>query len=561
MDRKVCGQTVWAGSVLTTLLLAACSGCTSPHASSPSAARAAGSLKEYTTVRLTADLSGLSPNQRRMIPPLIEAAKQMDAIFWLEACGDKNKLPALIADADLRRLAEINYGPWDRFHENRPLAAKVGPRPEGAEFYPHDMTKSEFEQHLAKHPQDAAVFKSEYTLIRRGQDGSLTAVPYHVAFAAQVQAAAAKLREAAALADDPALRKYLELRAAALLNDEYRESDIAWLDVKDSPIDCVIGPIEHYEDGLFGYKTTHEATIFIKDHEWSRRLAGFVPLLPALQKGLPVPDAYKKETPGSASALGVYDAVYCAGFANAGAKGIGVNLPNDESIQLNIGARRLQSRNVMRAKYDRTLVPIAALMIAADQRGHVTFDAMFEDVLFHEVAHGLGVKNTITGKGLVREALKEQGEPLEEAKADIVGLHIIAELRRQGRISEGELADNYVTYLADTMRVNRFGGADAYGQTSMLTFNFFKQRGAITRDAASGTYRVNIEQMGQAVEALAAKLLVLQGDGDYEAAKAFAEASFKQDPQLEADLEPVRNSNIPVDLAFEQGLEVLTSPP
>lgn len=541
---------------LTTFILGP--GCVSPGASTEPKPDVAARVGRYAPVRLTADLSRLFPGQRKMIPLLIAAADQMDQIFWMEVCADKDALFSKATDAHVRRFVQINYGPWDRVGGDEAFVAGVGPKPAGAGFYPADMTKEEFQRHLAAHPEDKPAFTSQYTLIRRDSTGRLIAVPYRVAFAAQVKAAAEKLWEAAALAEDPALRKYLDLRASALLDDNYRDSDLAWLDVKDSPIDCVIGPIEHYEDGLFGCKTTHEATIFIKDHEWSRRLAGFVPLLPALQKGLPVPDAYKSESPGSASDLGVYDAIYATGYANVGAKPIGVNLPNDESIQLDHGARRIQIKNVMRAKYDKILAPITELMIAADQRRHVTFDAMFEDVLFHEIAHGLGIKHTITGKGLVREALKEQGEPIEEAKADIVGLHLIAELRRQGRITDGELLDNYVTYVADIMRLNRFGSTDAYGQTSMLTFNFLKSQGGITRDPATGTYRAEVGKMTRAVDALAARLLTIQGNGDYHAAKAFVEASCTQDPQLEADLLRVRKSDIPVDLVYEQDPGVLS---
>lgn len=563
-----------ATRLLTTTLFAfAClaifSGCahkdgmkTSPDrpnvADQPPAPRPAADLvKQYSPVLLSADLAALTPAERKMIPLLVAAADQMDRVFWLEFYGDKEKLLSSTADPDLRRYLEINYGPWDRIGNDAPFLPDAGPKPAGVNFYPADMTKEEFEGHLAAHPEDKPAFTSQYTVIRRDAKRGLIAVPYREAFAPRIQAAATKMKAAAALAEETPFGKYLALRADALLSDEYDKSDIAWLAVKDSPIDYVVGPIEHYEDGLFGRKTTHEATIFIKDVEWSRRLAGFVPLLPALQKGLPVPDAYKKESPGSASDLGVYDAIYATGYANVGAKPIGVNLPNDEKIQLEHGARRLEIKNVMRAKYDKILVPITDLMIAPDQRRHVTFDAMFEDVLFHEIAHGLGIKNTITGKGIVREALKEQGETLEEAKADIVGLHLIAELRRQGKITDGELLDNYVTYIADIMRLNRFGGTDAYGQTSMLTFNFLKERGAIARDEATGTYRAVVEKMTPAVDALAAKLLTIQGDGDYDAAKAFAEASCKQDPQLEADLQRVRKSPIPVDLVYQTDPTVL----
>jgi hypothetical protein len=514
-------------------------------------------VNQYATVRLVSDLNDLTANERRMIPLLIEASEQMDQLFWLESYGDKSELLRWIADADTRHFAEINCGPWDRLAENRPFVPGIGPKPEGANFYPHDMTKQEFEQHIARSPGDESTFKSQYTVIRRDKTGGLIAVPYHEAFAAQTQRAAAKLREAAALADDAALRKYLDLRAEALLTDDYRQSDLAWLDIRNNTIDCTIGPIEHYEDGLFGYKTAHGATVMVKDRQWSQRLDRYTALLPGLQRGLPVPDAYKAETPGSASDLGAYDAVFCAGDNNAGPKGIAVNLPNDEQIQLDKGARRMQFKNIIRAKFEKVLSPIADKMISPDQRRHVTFDAFFEDVMFHEVAHGLGIKNTVNGKGPARVALREQFSALEEAKADMVGLHIIAELRRQGQITEGEALDNYVTYLADVSRLVRFGATDAYGQTTAMVFNFLKERGAFIRDAKTGTYRVDIEKTRTAVDALVAKLITLQGDGDYEGTKTFMAKTGKLDPQLDTDIERIRKADIPVDLVFEQGVQVL----
>jgi hypothetical protein len=514
-------------------------------------------VHQYAPVRLTADLSTLTPNERNMIPLLIAASEQMDQLFWLESYGDKAELLQRVTDPDTRRFVEINCGPWDRLGEDKPFVAGISAKPEGANFYPHDMTKKEFEDHIAKNPADEKAFKSQYTVIRRDNSGKLVAVPYREAFMEQTHRAAALLRQAASMTDDPALRTYLDVRAEAFLTDNYRDSDLVWLDIKNSNIDLTIGPIEHYEDGLYGYKAAHGATLMVKDQEWSRRLDRYAALLPGLQRGLPVPDAYKAETPGSASDLGAYDAIFCGGDCNAGPKAIAVNLPNDEEIQLSKGARRMQLKNVIRAKYDKVLSPIADRMISPDQRCHVTFDAFFENVMFHEVAHGLGIKNTINGKGVVRVALREQFSTLEEAKADIVGLHLIAELRRQGQITEGQLIDNYTTYLADIPRLVRFGATDAYGQTTAMVFNFLTEHGAFVRDAKTGAYRVDPQKAPAAVDALAAKLVILQGDGDYDGAKGLIEKMGKLDPQLNADMERIRKADIPVDLVFEQGPAVL----
>ena len=312
-------------------------------------------LAQYTTVRLTADLDKLTENERQMIPLLIDAARSMDAIYWRQAYGNRDSLLQSIQDPGTRRYAEINYGPWDRLDGNAPFIEGVGPKPKGAGFYPRDMTKEELEAAAAKSPALGKALRSQYTIVRRDTAGALVAVPYHQAFADQIPPAAAKLREAAELAEDPGLRRYLELRARALETDDYQPSDLAWLDMKDNTIDVVIGPIETYEDQLFGNKAAHEAFVLIKDKEWSGRLARYAAMLPSLQSELPVPAAYKRERPGSDSDLNAYDAVYYAGDANAGSKTIAINLPNDEEVQLRKGTRRLQLKNAMQAKFDKIL--------------------------------------------------------------------------------------------------------------------------------------------------------------------------------------------------------------
>ena len=552
-----------------TLLLGAaiaiCAGCASARPAAPPAAAngvepsmsVKDRLEQYTTVRLDADLRDLGADERKMIAILIDAARAMDDIFWLQAYGDPAPLLTSVSDPALRRLLEINYGPWDRLDGDAPLLPSVGPKPEGARFYPEDMTKEEFERAIDGDPARTALFKSEYTLIRRGPDRTLQAVPYHEAYAERTRHAADRLREAAALAADPGLKRYLELRAEALLTDRYRDSDLAWLDMKTNRIDVVIGPIETYEDRLFGSKAAHEAYVLVKDMEWSRRLARYASLLPDLQRGLPVPEAYKAERPGTDSDLNAYDAVYYAGHCNAGSKTIAINLPNDESVQLEKGTRRLQLKNAMRAKFDAILQPIAGVLIAPDQRRHVTFDAFFGTVMFHEVAHGLGIKNTVNGRGSVRDALREEAGALEEGKADILGLHMITRLHERGELGAAPLEDSYVTFLAGIFRSIRFGATSAHGQANLARFHFFEQQGAFTRDERTGTYRVDFARMRQAVDALSERILRLQGDGDYQGVKRFMAELGRMDPALRADLDRLARAEIPVDIVFEQGASVL----
>jgi hypothetical protein len=514
-------------------------------------------VAQYAAVRLTPDLSGLTDKERKMLPLLIDAASTMDSIFRRQLYPGYDSLLPSLRDSSLRRFLEINYGPWDRLDGNAPFVPGVGERPPGVEFYPHDMTKEELEQAAMKSPALAQALRGQYTVVRRDSARRLVAVPYHEIYGPELRHAAAKLREAAALAEDPDLGRYLMLRSKALVTDVYQPSDLAWLDMKNNSLDLVIGPIESYDDGLFGYKTAAEAFVLIKDKEWSSRLARYASLLPALQRGLPVPDAYKREKPGTASDLNAYDAVFYAGEANAGSKSIAINLPNDEQVQLRKGTRRLQLKNAMRAKFDRILHPIAQELIAAEQQEDISFDAFFANVMFHEVAHGLGIKNTINGKGTVRAALKEQAGALEEGKADILGLYLVTRLLQQGELKGTTPEQHYVTYLASIFRSIRFGASEAHGRANAAQLSFFGEHGAFTRDSASGRYRVDLPKMQAAVEALGERILRFQGDGDYQGVKQFMAARSRISPTLQADLTRLRTSGIPVDIVFEQGKRVL----
>jgi hypothetical protein len=319
----------------------------------------------------------------------------------------------------------------------------------------------------------------------------------------------------------------------------------------------VIGPIETYIDRLFGQKAGAEAYVLLKDKAWSARLARYASLLPALQRGLPVPVAYKRERPGTDSDLNAYDAVYYAGDANAGSKTIAINLPNDEEVQLKKGTRRLQLKNVMQAKFEKVLVPIAQELIAADQQSHIKFDAFFDNVMFHEVAHGLGIKRTIDGKRTVREALKEQAGALEEGKADILGLYMVTRLLERKELSGTTLEDHYVTFLASIFRSIRFGAGDAHGRANAAQLSYFAERGAFARDSATGRYRVDFAKMRVAVDSLGGLILRLQGDGNYDAVKQFMTQRGVVAPETTADLARLGTKRIPVDVVFEQGTDVL----
>jgi len=506
---------------------------------------------EFVSYKLTADLSVLSEKEKQMLPLLIDAAKLMEEIYWHEAYGNKEELFVNKMDESTEKFVKLNYGPWERLNNNEPFLEGFTKKPAGANFYPPDITKEEFEA------WDNESKTSQYTLIRKGEDGELKSIPYHIAFETQVKKASGLLVKASALAEDEGLKNYLEKRAQALLNDEYFESDVAWMEMKNNTIEFIIGPIENYEDQLFGYKAAHESFLLIKDKVWSAKLEKYAELLPGLQTSLPCEQKYKDETPGGDSDMNVYDAIFYAGDCNAGSKTIAINLPNDEVVRNTKGSRKLQLKNSMQAKFDKILIPISDLLIDEDQRKHVKFAAFFENTMFHEVAHGLGLGNTVDKSSTVREALKDVYTSIEEGKADILGLWCVYQLNEIGEMGEKEIMDNFVTFMAGIFRSVRFGAASAHGKANMMRFYYFQETGAFSRDDATGTYNVNFEKMKTAMLELSEDILKIQGDGDYETAKKMIEEKGFIREALQKDLDRIGEAGIPRDIVFEQGAEVL----
>ena len=508
-------------------------------------------LDIYQEVILTADLNQLSNNQKKLIARLIEAAKIMDDLFWQQAFHqDKKTFLDSIKSPQAKAFAQINYGPWDRLNGNKPFLTNFDEKPLGAQFYPADLNKQAFEQTELTDKQGL------YSLIKRDDNGQLYSIDYSEIYSDELHRAAAILEEASLLADDSEFADYLSLRAKALTSDDYFASDMAWMSMKNNLIDVVIGPIETYEDQLFGYRAGFEAYVLLKDKSWSEKLAKYVQYLPSLQKSLPVGKKYKQEVPGLNADLNAYDALYYAGHANAGSKTIAINLPNDEEVQLAKGTRRLQLKNAMQAKFDHILMPIAEQLIVPEQRKFINFNAFFANTMFHEIAHGLGIKHTINNKGTVREALKEQASALEEGKADVLGLYMISQLIKQGVLTEGSIEEYYTTFLAGIFRSVRFGASSAHGQANMVRFNYFQEQGAFTRNE-QGLYQVNITKMQSAIESLSKLILTLQGDGNYEQVTKLVKDKGKIDEILTADLERLTVAKIPVDITFKQGKNYL----
>ena len=501
-------------------------------------------VDEYAVVEVKSPLmEGLSDKDKQVLNLFREAGKIADGIFWKQTFGDKS-LMASLSDPAARDYAMINYGPWDRLDDNSAFVKGFGEKPLGANYYPADITKEEWE---AFEDPDK---NSPYTVIRRNEDGSLKCVWYRDEYKDEIGQICRYLEEAAAITENPGLKNYLLKRVEAFRTDDYYESDLAWMDMKDSKIDIVIGPVENYDDKLNELKTSYECFILLKDEKRSEELAKFVSMLPDLQKMLPCDPQYKTFVPGTSSDLNVYDAIYYAGDCNCGSKTIAINLPNDDRVQAVKGARRLQLHNSMTAKFGKILLPIGRLLIEPEQQKHLRSEAFFWNVTFHEVAHGLGVKETINGKGSVDNAMGTEKTTWEEAKADILGLFMVCKLIEMNEIPLISKEDAITTYIAGLVRSVRFGSASSHGKANMMCYNFLKENGAFVRNK-DGQYHIDYEQALKAIEGWAALILKTQATGDFEFAKAYSAKNAYVPEALSADIANVNAHNIPRDIRFD----------
>ena len=507
-------------------------------------------VEEYAPVELKSDLvSGLNENEKELVKIFFKVGKITDDLFWKQTFGDKAQLDT-IADSYTKEFAMIHYGAWDRLDNNKPFIAGYGEKLDVCNYYPHDITAEEFDAFEDENKD------SWYTVIRRNEDGSLKSVWYHDEYAEEIGQICALLEKAVTLAEDSGLKAYLEKRIEAFKTDDYLESDLAWMDMKESKIDFVTGPIESYDDKFRETKISYESFILLKDEARSKDLAKFVSMLPALQKELPCAPEYKTFVPGTSSDLNVYDAVYYAGDCNAGSKTIAINLPNDDRVHALKGTRRLQLRNAMKAKFDKILMPIGELILTPEQQKYLNFDAFFWNVTFHEVAHGLGVKQTINGKGSVDAVMGTEKTSWEEAKADILGLFMVAKLVEMGEITNITTEDAIATYIAGILRSVRFGAASSHGKANMMCFNYMEKAGAFSRDA-KGQYVIDFAKAKDAMNSWAALILKTQGDGDIEFATKFRTENGGITPALQADLDKINGAGIPRDIRFIQGEDIL----
>ena len=520
--------------------------CSTQQQESPMKAK----VEEYAQVELKSDLvNNLNDKEKELVKIFFQVGEITDDLFWQQTFGDKSQLDT-ITDSYAKEFAMIHYGAWDRLDNNKPFLAGYGEKPAVCNYYPHDITAEEFDAF------EDANKNSWYTVIRRNEDGSLKSVWYHEAYAEEIGRICALLEKAVTLAEDPGLKNYLEKRIEAFKTDDYLESDLAWMDMKDSKIDFVTGPIESYDDKFQETKASYESFILLKDEARSKDLAKFVAMLPALQKELPCAPEYKTFVPGTSSDLNVYDAVYYAGDCNAGSKTIAINLPNDERVHALKGTRRLQLRNSMKAKFDKILMPIGQLIVTPEQQKYLNFDAFFWNVTFHEVAHGLGVKQTINTNESVDAVMGTEKTSWEEAKADILGLFMVTKLIEMGEITNITAEDAIATYIAGILRSVRFGAASSHGKANMMCFNYMEKAGAFSRDA-KGQYVIDFGKAKEALNGWAALILQTQGDRNVEFATKYRAENGGITPALQADLDKINGAGIPRDITFIQGADIL----
>jgi hypothetical protein len=509
-------------------------------------------IERYVPVKISYDQSALNDDQKKAVDLLVKASLEMDNLFWEQATDKglallrKLKNPKDEFETLLARYLRINYGPYDRLDDFEPFI-KVPPRPAGATFYPQDISKEEFNSWLEKNPDDKEAFQSCFTVIKR--DGqNLVAVPYSKHYQAKLEKAEKYLKEAAGHIENPSLKKYLISRADAFKSNNYRQSDMDWMDVKDSLLEVTIGPYEVYEDRLFNYKAAFESFIAMRDAEASQKLAKLGTYQTEMEKNLPIADEYKNFERGTASPILMVDLIYSAGDTRAGVQTLAFNLPNDEVVREQKGSKKVMLKNILRAKFDAILTPIAKVVLVESQQKHVTFDAYFNHVLLHEMSHGIGPgRIEKDGKKVtVSLLLKELYSAVEEAKADTLGVYNTDFLISKGDLEASMWQDSVISFLAGVFRSVRFGAHESHGKANLMAFNYLVENGVIEFNSDCGCYAANIEKSKEGFTSLAKELLLIEAKGDYPAAQTFIAKYAVISKEMQSVLDKL--SEIPVDI-------------
>lgn len=537
-------------------------------------------LERYAPTNLAPDLEHLEPGDRSAIRLLIQAARQMDEVFWIQASGDADSLPAHLDDAE-RRLFALNYGPWDRLEKNVPFLAGFDPKPAGANLYPEGTTRGDVESAAQAGKRRLL---DPYSRVHSDDRAGLRSVAYHIEFRGQHDVAASMLEEAAKLVSEEALKTYLQLRGQALKTDRYAASDSAWVELEQNAIDIRLGPTGMNEDRLMGVKAVHSGQVMLRNTGWQARLDRFRELLPRLRRNLTVLDGVDSDTRGPARRLDVFDLLFASGAANAGVKEESVDVsvtvgpvgapteahadggtpgaaPAGEAPESNAPAsvreRRVLLRNVQAAHFDQVFRPITDVLIDPEQRALVDFEVVFTHRVLHEVAHDLGPRVTTETSTPVRQALRAYHEPIDEAKADVLALLLAGELIDGGEL-EQSLAAYQVAYLASLIHSARADAINPKGQARMVQLAYLTEQEVVLRDDTAGTYRVDLERMEEATRELALLLIGLQADGNISGAGRVLAERGVVPSSLSADLAMPAFQGLPEAAAFNQGWNVLT---
>jgi len=509
-------------------------------------------LAKFKPVRMLFDSSHLTAREQQMVGKLVEACQALESIYWRQSDPEGLKLYQSLAgsrapkDVALRRFLRINGSRFDLINDNAPFVG-TAPWPPGRALYPSDLTHEEFDRYIAAHPDQKAALYDPWTVVRRKGD-ALEAIPYHVAYKQWVDLAAKALRDAADLSDDPAFAKFLRMRADALQSDQYFDSDIAWVSLVNPKFDVIFAPYETYLDDFLGVKTSYGASILVRNEEESRKLDVFQKYVPDIQDSLPLAPEDRPSKRGLFSPMEVMDAPYRAGDLRHGYQAVADNLPNDPRIHEQKGSKKIFFKNFMDARVNYVILPIAKRLLRADEAELASAEGYLATTMMHEISHGLGpaFSRTSSGKRDVRESIGPTYSGLEEAKADIVGLHSLKWLVDRGDLPREKLNGYYASEVAGIFRTVRFGVAEAHGRAEIMEFNFFSERGAISRDAASGRYAIDFSRMPDAVAALAKELLDGEATGDRARAEAWFAKYGAIPPDLAKSLEAA--SDVPVDI-------------
>ena len=509
-------------------------------------------IAQFAPTEIRYDSTILNKRQKIVVEKLYQASRLIDSIFLRQVFSKnveiKNQLMEGTGEEDSLKLVyfNINFGPFDRLNHDAPFIDSYK-KPLGANFYPPEMTKKDFDGWIKSHPSDEKSFTSEFTVIRKSGD-SLKAIPYSEFYQPELSNISKLLREAAEYADNPSLKKYLNLRAKALETNDYFESDMAWMDLKNNNIEVVIGPYEVYEDGLYNYKASFESFVTIKDPEESAKLAKFGSYLKDIENHLPIENKYKNTERGSESPIVVVNEVYCAGDAKAGVQTLAFNLPNDERVREAKGSKKVMLKNVHEAKFEKLLKPIAEIVLDQDQLKYVTFSGFFNHTLMHEMSHGVGPGIiTVNGrKTAVNKELKETYSTLEECKADILGMYNNIFMIDKGVYPKEFADETYVTFLAGIFRSVRFGINEAHGGGNAIIYNYLLENGGYEYNPDTKKVRVNFDKIYPALKDLANKVLMIQATGDYDGAKKFIAKYAVSSPSMDTLRSEL--TKLPVDI-------------